>query len=164
MKPIVYIFLCAFTASCSHSYYIVRHAEKLKAAAGSAISAPNDPALSETGKMRAEKLKETLIDKKIKYIFSTNTIRTLNTAKPLSEAIGIKTMLYKPGKDSAFIEQLKRLKKNTLIVGHSNTIDDIVNLLCNKINIPADIADSVYDNLFIVTYRGKNISFKQLKY
>ena len=164
MRRILFPALCLIITSCSHTYYVVRHAEKLKPAAGGAISVTNDPPLSETGKMRAEKLKEMLIDKKIKYIFSTNTIRTTTTAKPLSDAIGMQTVLYNPKKDSAFIEQLKRLKKNVLIVGHSNTIDDVVNHLCNKICIPTDIADSVYDNLFIVKYRGKNISFKHKKY
>ena len=164
MKQILLPVLSLIIASCSHSYYIVRHAEKVKPSAGSSISVSNDLALSEAGKKRAEKLKEILLDKKIKYIFSTNTIRTLATAKPLSEAIGINTIQYNTGKNSAFIEQLKTLKKNTLIVGHSNTIDDVVNGLCNKNYIPADISDSVYDNLFIVKYCGKNISFKQLKY
>ena len=164
MKRILFPALCLIITSCSHTYYIVRHAEKIKPAAGSAIAVTNDPTLSETGKMRAEKLKEILIDKKIKHIFSTNTIRTLTTAKPLSDAIGIQTVLYNPKKDSAFTEHLKRLKKNALIVGHSNTIDDVVNRLFNKICIPADIPDSVYDNLFIVKYHGKKISFKQKKY
>ncbi|MEP6675773.1 MAG: phosphoglycerate mutase family protein [Ferruginibacter sp.] len=150
------IILLLLVTSCSHTYYIVRHAEKAQVA--------GDPPLSEAGKQRAEKLKEILKGKKIKYIFSTNTIRTLSTAKPLSDAIGIKTVIYDPRKDSVLIAQLKTLKKNVLIVGHSNTIDDIVNKLCNAKKIPADIDDAVYDNLFIVTYHGKKINFKQEKY
>ena len=164
MKLIFLLVICVVISSCSHTYYIVRHAEKLKPAAVDVTSPGNDPALSETGKMRAEKLKEILLDKKIKYIFSTNTIRTLTTAKPLSDAIGVNTILYNPGKNADFIKKLKTLKKNTLIIGHSNTIDDVVNALCNKTYIRTDIADSVYDNLFIVKYRGNRIFFKQLKY
>lgn len=157
-------FLFILITSCSHRYYIVRHAEKMKSSAGSPIAYFNDPVLSEAGKLRAEKLKELLVDKKIKYIFSTNTTRTLTTAKPLSNALGIQTLLYNPAKDSAFIQQLRRLKKNTLIVGHSNTIDNTVNRLSQKIYLPADIADSLYNDLFILKFRGKNIFFRHLKY
>ena len=63
-----------------------------------------DPELSKVGKMRAQKLKGILLNEKIKYIFSTNTVRTLTTAKPLSDAIRVTTVLYKPGKNSDFIE------------------------------------------------------------
>jgi phosphohistidine phosphatase SixA len=150
------IILMLLATSCSHTYYIVRHAEKTQAA--------GDPPLSAAGKQRAEKLKQLLDEKKIRYIFSTNTDRTISTAKPLSEATGVKIELYDPRKDSAFIVLLKGLRKNALIVGHSNTIDDIVNKLCNAVKVPADINDAVYDNLFIVRYRGKKIFFQQKKY
>ena len=146
--------------SCSHSYYVVRHAEK----GIPLVTAPNDPPLSDAGKTRAESLKELLKSKKIRYIYSTNTIRTLSTAKPLSDAIAVPIVTYDPRKDSAFVAQLKKLKKNVLVVGHSNTIDDITNKLCNEKKVAADIDDSVYDNLFIVRYRGKKIRFRQEKY
>ena len=71
--------------------------------------------------------KEILKTKKIGYIFSTNTIRTRSTAEPVRAYFNLATEAYPPVPDSAFIARLKSLKKNTLIVGHSNTVDDIVN-------------------------------------
>lgn len=150
------------TASCSRSYYIVRHAEK-EQPPGSGTMMSNDPALSEAGKVRAIVLKDELKGKHIKAIYSTNTIRTRSTAQPLSEATGTTIQLYSTV-DSLITELKKRKKGNVLIVGHSNTVDDIVNKLCNETKVPADLADSQFDNLFIVIYKGKKITFIRHKY
>jgi len=128
------------------------------------MASPNDPPLSEKGKERAEALKDELKHKHIRYIFSTNTTRTLSTAAPLSRVIGVKPVLYDPTPDSTFINSLQALKKNVLIVGHSNTVDDIVNGLCKAIKVTGDLPDNEYDNLFIVTYKGKKIKYRRRTY
>jgi phosphohistidine phosphatase SixA len=151
--------LSLFLFSCTTSYYIVRHAEKVTAEPNMSTDVP----LTDAGKQRAEKLKEILKDKKIGYIFSTNTIRTKTTAEPTANYFKLKTELYtKP--DSAFIVKLKSLKKNTLIAGHSNTVDDIVNLLCNEIKVESDLKDNEYDNLFVVKKKGRKYFFERKKY
>src|SRR5215207_5574089 len=109
-----------------------------------------DPPLAETGKLRAQALKELLKNEKIGHIFSTNTLRTRSTVEPLSQYLNIPVQVYNPRPDSVFIQQLKGLKKDVLIVGHSNTVDDIVNMLTGQQTIPKDLKDSEYDNLFIV--------------
>ena len=147
---------CIFT-SCSHTYYIVRHAEK--AAPDATMS--SDPPLTERGKERAEALKEMLKSKKIAYVFSTNTIRTRSTAQPAADYFHIKIEGYGPKPDSAFIALLKAKRKDVLVVGHSNTVDDIVNMLCNEKKIPADLDDSEYSHLFIVKYKGRKIFFSK---
>ena len=149
--------LLLFIVSCSHTYYIVRHAEK--EAAGPNMS--SDVPLSDKGKQRAEALRETLKNKKIAYVFSTNTIRTKSTAQPTADYFHLAIQTYGPIPDSAFISRLKLLKKNTLIVGHSNTVDDIVNLLCGNKEIAGDLPDTAYSKLFIVTMNGKKISFRE---
>jgi len=141
--------------SQTYTYYIVRHAEKAQTG--------SDPPLSRQGQRRAQALKELLKNKKIGFIFSTNTIRTLSTAKPLSEAIHVPVQIYAQA-NSAFIRKVKGLHKNTLIVGHSNTIDDIANALSNALSVSGDIPDSEYNNLFIVKYIGKKIEFEAKKY
>ena len=149
--------LLLFIVSCSHTYYIVRHAEK--EAAGPNMS--SDVPLSDKGKQRAEALKEILRNKKITYIFSTNTIRTKSTVQPTIDYFHLPIQTYGPIPDSAFISKLRALKKNALIVGHSNTVDDIVNMLCGKKEIAGDLPDTAYSKLFIVTMRGKKTSFKE---
>ena len=124
----------------------------------------NDPPLSDAGRQRAAALKETLKGKKIGYIFSTNTIRTRSTAEPLREWLNLTTETYQPIPEPAFFARLLSLKKNVLLVGHSNTVDDLVNKLCGSIKIPGDLADTAYDNLFVVRKKGKRMSFKNKKY
>jgi len=149
--------LLLFLISCSHSYYIVRHAEKAVQAANMSSDVP----LSEKGKERAEALKEILKNKKISYIFSTNTIRTKSTAQPIADYLGLQIESYGPLPDETFITKLRSLKKNVLIVGHSNTVDDIVNMLCKRKEVAGDLPDTAYNKLFIVTVKGKKTSFKE---
>jgi 2,3-bisphosphoglycerate-dependent phosphoglycerate mutase len=163
MKQVLTIFcLVMLISSCTKTtYYIVRHAEKATVSPGMSSDVP----LSEAGVQRAEKLKELLKDKNIGSIFSTQTIRTTSTAKPLSEAMNIPIEIYNPRDTSAaFINQLKTIqRKNVLVVGHSNTVDDIVNKLMGSILL-TDLQETEYNNLFIVKRSGKKYSLKKMKY
>ena len=167
-KIILYIVSLIVLSSCSSvRYYIVRHAEKETASTGTVMNTPNDPPLSAAGRVRAIELREALKNKGIKYIFSTNTIRTISTAQPLNELEGnTKIELYNT-KDSLdfLIIKLKEIKKgNSLIVGHSNTVDDIVNKLVGETKVSQDLPDSKYDNLYIVTKKGKHYKFENKTY
>jgi broad specificity phosphatase PhoE len=163
MKQVLTIFcLVMLISSCTKTtYYVVRHAEKATASPGMTSDVP----LSEAGMQRAEKLKELLKDKNISSIFSTQTIRTTSTAKPLSEVLNLSIQIYNPrDTTNVFIDQLKAIKKkNVLVVGHSNTVDDIVNRLMGS-TLLSDLQDTEYDNLFVVTRKGKKYSFKRMKY
>lgn len=156
MRNILFVlFALIVLTSCSHSYYIVRHAEKAVPSPGNTMSSPNNPPLSEAGEQRAIQLREQLSNKKIELIYSTHTIRTEATAEPLRQLKNLTITNYGPFPDSAFINKLKGLNKNVLIVGHSNTVDDIVNGLTGRRSVDGDLADSEYDNLFVVTYNAK---------
>jgi broad specificity phosphatase PhoE len=131
------------------------------------MSTPDDPPLSAAGRVRAIDLREALKNKGIQYIFSTNTIRTIATAQPLEELHeGTKTETYNT-RDSLdqFINRVRGIQKgNVLIVGHSNTVDDIVNKLVGEIKVPKDLPDSEYDNLYIVTKKGNRYRFENKTY
>ena len=163
MKFLLIFFSFALLTSCSRTFYIVRHAEKA-AAGNNTTMMSNDPTLTEAGKERAEALKKLLKTKKIGTVFSTNTLRTKSTAEPTRAYFDLVTETYPSLPDSAFIIRLKSLKKNSLIVGHSNTVDDIVNKLCGSTKIPGDLTETEYDNLFVVKKKGRKMSFKTLKY
>ena len=140
--------------SCSSTYYIVRHAEKEAASSNMTSDVP----LSAAGKERAEALKQELQHKHIRRIYSTNYIRTRETAQPLSSATGVAIETYDP-RDTTFTGRLKDLKKgNTLIVGHSNTVDDLVNRLTGK-QLLQDLPDTQYGDLFVVTKKGKRYQY-----
>jgi phosphohistidine phosphatase SixA len=165
-KFLLAIVFSFFLTSCSHTYYVVRHAEKAEPSSGTTMNTPDDPLLSEAGIKRAEALREKLQGENIRNIFSTNTKRTRLTAEPLSKHVGVAIQTYGPRPDSLFISKLKSLKSNTLIVGHSNTVDEIVNGLTKQKNL-SDLADSEYDNLFVVKYKrffGTTIKYERKKY
>lgn len=164
MRSLIICLIILFVlSSCRQTYYIVRHAEK-ETVDSSATMMKNDPLLTEAGKQRAEELKEILKTKKIGYIFSTNTIRTRSTAELTRAHFKLAIEAYKPMPDSAFILQLKSLKKNVLIIGHSNTVDDLVNKLCGQIKIPSDLPDTAYDNLYVVIKKRNKWFFENRKF
>lgn len=146
-----------FLASCTTRYYIVRHAEK---ATAQHISA--DVPLSEQGEKRAMALRERLRTAGIQHIFSTNFQRTRATAAPLAELLGISPELY-DSQDSTFVSRLKAIKENTLVVGHSNTVDDIVNGLMSN-QVMTNLQDAEYGDLFVIKKRGLKFSWDRKKF
>jgi phosphohistidine phosphatase SixA len=93
-----------------------------------------------------------------------NTIRTRSTVKPTADLFGLTIETYSPQPDSSFIRLLKSKRKNVLVVGHSNTIDDIANMLCGLKVVPGDLKDNEYDNLYLIKKKGNHYSFTNKKY
>lgn len=164
MKKIILLAIISTVifSSCTRTIYVVRHAEKIAPTDTTAKMMLNDLPLSEAGKVRAINLKEQLSREKIKHIYSTNTSRTINTANPLSKSVNVPIIIY--SNVDSVVSIVRSQKGNVLIVGHSNTVDDIVNKLTGKTQIAADLKDYEYDNLFIVKFRGKKSFFRQRKY
>lgn len=127
--------------------YLVRHAEK-------ASSPANDPPLTAPGEQRAQALSDSLAAKKIRYIYSTNTLRTRSTAQPLASKIGLTIQPY--GTDTLWevARHLRKIPGNALVVGHSNILLPLLDQLPvthQKKTIP----DSDYDNLFVLTIKRR---------
>jgi phosphohistidine phosphatase SixA len=139
--PILLLFIL-LTSGCYHNIYIVRHAEK-------STDPKNDPYLTAQGEQRAEALKLLLQNKKIKQIFSTNTNRTKETAKPMSSFTNIPIQLYNNDTISNFYKHIFLSKKNTLVIGHSNTVLNMLDTL-GLVRRIQSIGDKEYDNIFIV--------------
>ena len=141
---IIFFTLPLFAAP--ETYYLLRHAEKKDYL---------NPSLTEQGQIRANRIATFLSDKNISHIFSTNYNRTLETAKPLSEKLNITVTHYNPRQLSAFVKQLKTLKGNVVIVGHSNTTPDLVKLLSDK---TISIKEDEFDKVFIIKDRKLTIT------
>jgi broad specificity phosphatase PhoE len=152
------VVLCLVT-SCGNVYYIVRHAEKATPSPGPTMMTTNDPPLSHEGELRAKALAELLKNKNIARIFTTNTIRTKATVAPVANYFKIEPELYSVAGEG-FISKLKSINKNTLIVGHSNTVDDLVNMLTGEAHL-SDLPDSAYSNIYIVIRKGNRFQLKQ---
>ena len=84
------------------------------------------------------------------------------TAQPLSGATKVKIISY--SNVDSMVNVIKSIKGNVLVVGHSNTVDDIVNKLCGQTKITGDLKDNEYDNLFLVKFRGKKRIFSRRTY
>ncbi len=131
--------------ACTHKIYIVRHAEK-------STEPNNDPHLTEAGKTRAEELKKILETKNITAIFSTNTNRTKETATPLANANNATIQIYKNDTAIKMFANIFKSKQNALIVGHSNTILPLLQVI--EIMPPMlQVSDWEYDNLLVVKYK-----------
>ncbi len=141
---------------------VLRHAEKDTSKAGSqAMQA--DPDLSVAGKARAQNLVTTLDGYAVDAVYSTNYQRTRATVTPLAEKYKLKVELYDPRNQQALVDQIKTLEGKTIVVvGHSNTAPRLVNLLAGTTY--ADLADSVYDHLYVITIKDGVASVELKKY
>lgn len=136
------IFSVLVSASAAPSaIFIVRHAEK-------ASNTDKDPDLSEAGHARAKSLAQMLKDTNITAIYATEFKRTQQTAAPLAKTLGIELTIV-PAKDTVvLLAKLRDLHGNALVVGHGNTIPDLIKAL--GVEMPIHIAETDYDNLFVV--------------
>lgn len=153
-KSIWLLFLVLLLSCKTTTYYVVRHAERESTAMTS------DVPLSEAGRQRAQALKTLLQKENIRHIFSTNYVRTRSTVQPLADALHLSVEIYDP-RDTTFISRIEALKGNVLIVGHSNTVDDLVNALSGERVVEGDLPDAQYGDLFIVRKKGSRRVFEK---
>ena len=144
----------ALSSSFSQSsVFIVRHAEK--------SDDSKDAELSETGRVRAEALANMLRDAKISAIYTTEFKRTQQTAAPLAKALGLTVTILPATNQAALVAKLRASTANSLVVGHGNTIPDIIKTL--GISEPVNISEIDYENLFVVVL-GKEPYLIRLHY
>jgi broad specificity phosphatase PhoE len=118
--------------------YLVRHGEK--AAEG------KDPDLTPQGAQRAQNIAAMLGKTGIAHIFSTATKRTRQTAQPLAQANGLPVQVYDPRTPQALVAKVKTLSGAVLVVGHSNTLPELVRLFGGQPGL--DVADNEYDRVY----------------
>jgi phosphohistidine phosphatase SixA len=150
----------ALFSSCTHTstIYVVRHGEK--------VSPSGDVALSGDGLQRAETLKDSLMNKKITAVYSTNFKRTQQTAGPTATHFGKPIITYNNG-DSLMQVLVNKKNARTLVTGHSNTVPNMLRAVGLQTSFSGNIPDNQYDNLFIVTVKwkgGKTVTLKEVKY
>lgn len=146
-SALLFFFLLLSTVDAEPpTIFLVRHAEK------AATEGP-DMDLSDAGRARAEALATVLKDTGITAIYTTELKRTQQTAAPTAKALHLEPAII-PAKDrAALMAKLQGASGNVLIVGHSNTIPELIKAL--GITTPIDIADSDYGNLFVVLLEPK---------
>jgi broad specificity phosphatase PhoE len=150
----VLIAASASSVFAQSSVFLVRHAERADSGMAASKMTGADPDLSGAGRLRAEALAKMLKDTKIAAIYTTEYKRTKQTAEPLATTLGVPVTAF-PSKDlAALMQKLKTATGNVLVVGHSNTVPEIIKAL--GVADPVVIGDDEFDNLFIVS-RGSLI-------
>ena len=142
------ILLCCLTFSATTkaqeitTIYLVRHAEK--------VDSSRNSGLTELGKLRAQAFSKLLQGAQLTHVFSTPFIRTRDTAAPTALMHQLEIEEYDADKAAQFASKLRTLPGTVLVVGHSNTIPDLVNRLTGE-NFEA-LDERVYDKVYIVKY------------
>jgi broad specificity phosphatase PhoE len=128
---------------------VVRHAEK-------ATGQGEDPDLSAEGAARARSLGRALRDAGVSAVITTQWKRTAETALPTTTEAGVTPEMVPVVWDSvawhaaAVAAAVRRHQGEVvLVVGHSNTVPDIVAAL--GVEKPDPMCDSEYDRMEIVT-------------
>lgn len=134
---------CGFAAESVRTVILVRHAER---------AGGTDPSvgISEAGRCRAESLARMLADARVTAIYATEVKRTQQTAEPLAKKFGIQANVVPAKNTDQLVAQLRSSSNGTaVVVGHSNTVPEIIRLLGGGTVPP--IADTEYDRMFVVT-------------
>jgi broad specificity phosphatase PhoE len=145
--------LASVDAVAQDTVFLVRHAERADAGMASTGAAVNDPDLSAEGRARADSLAMMLKDADVTAIYATEFKRTQQTAAPLAKALGLTVTIVKAAEPTKLVEALRSAAGNVLVVGHSNTVPDVVRFLGVRASIT--IGEAEYDNLFVVTTRAE---------
>lgn len=122
--------------------YLIRHAEKADASA--------NPNLSAEGLERAANWAVLLQDVAFEAFYSTNYNRTLQTIQPIATSNEKEVIVYNPSNFG--LEHLIGAYegKNIFIVGHSNTIPQLINAYLGETIYP-DMTESEFGNLYKIT-------------
>lgn len=113
---------CATTpASDQPVYYVMRH---LHTPAGE-----RDPDLTAEGQRQAALLAQQALPSAPRAIYVSSYKRAQQTAAPLAERLGLTPIIYDPADTPALVARVRSGPSPALIVGHSNTVPDIIEQL-----------------------------------
>jgi broad specificity phosphatase PhoE len=159
------VFLIAVSASVAAAQHrnltviLVRHAEKDV----SPTADKQNPELTADGKTRAEKLVKTAGKYKPKAIFSSNFIRTRDTAKPLAAKRELEIQIYDHRNLQAIAELIMSGKyKKIFVVGHNSTTPALANLLIGSEKYKP-LLESEYDKMFVIKIYKKKTRPNKIK-
>jgi broad specificity phosphatase PhoE len=127
----------------SKTIIVVRHAE----ADGSQHG--GDPVLSPDGRARALELARTLADTQLRTVYVTHFQRNRQTVAPLPRRAGEKPTVIDNVADTLTALRAEPLGATALVVGHSNTVPDLIRGLTGQA-LPAD-EPIIFDRMWIVT-------------
>ena len=139
-------------ADCPVTVLLLRHAER-------ASSPVTDPPLTSAGQERAHALIQVAGKAGVRAVFTTQFVRSKQTAQPLANHLGITPIVLSLSATSpqAYVQELVARIRSTpantsvLVVSHTNTIPMIVAELSGLSIAP--IGQEEFDRLFIIETR-----------
>jgi broad specificity phosphatase PhoE len=132
---------------------LIRHAEKET----SEMTDQNDPPLDPSGKERAERLVKKIGKYHPGAIYSTNYKRTRGTVEPLAKERNKTIQIYDASKPQDLVNTIMASKtKRFVIVGHSNTIPPLVNLITEK-DLFKNLQDPEYSVIWIIRMKDGKV-------
>ena len=131
--------MTAGVAVAADTVYVIRHLQKATGA---------DPPLSEIGAANARLLAERLAKSGIKAIFATPTKRAMETAQPLAQKLHVSITSYDPREPAALVGKVARVNGAALVVGHSNTVPELVAAFGGS--KPGSLTEQDYGTIFVV--------------
>jgi len=134
--------LAAASADATPVVFIVWHAEK-------AATGGNDPDLSVAGQKRAEALARILKDSQITTVLVTEFKRTQETAAPTAKEAQLSSVVVPANDVGSLAAKVRGLNGNALVVGHGNTIPELMKAL--GIATPIAIPENDYSEIFVVS-------------
>lgn len=135
--------------------YLVRHAETVSDGTG-------DPALSAEGRARASRLARMLAGAGLDAVHATAYRRTPETAAPVAAATGLTAREYDPRALEALARRLLGEGGRHLVVGHSNTTPELVDLLGGASGGP--IGEEEYGRVYVLTAAPGGVHTARLGY
>jgi 2,3-bisphosphoglycerate-dependent phosphoglycerate mutase len=136
------------SAQTDKTIVLVRHVEKDSSPTADKV----DPELSEEGKARAERLAKAIRRYKPHEIFSTPFKRTRQTAEPTAKRRKKEIQTYDPSKPADLVSKIMDPSSKTvhyLVVGHSNTVPGLANLLAKK-EIFRNLLETEYGVIWVI--------------
>jgi broad specificity phosphatase PhoE len=124
-------------------FYVMRHLQK---------AAGTDPGLTEQGQACAARLADEMAGSGVRAIYASTTRRARETAAPLAARLGVEPAEYDPRDTAALLARVRSEAGSVLVVGHSNTVPDIVAGLGGA--RPADLAEDRYGEVWWVARSG----------
>lgn len=124
--------------------FVVRHLQK---------AAGDDPSLTAEGAAAAERLADLLEDDGVTAIFATPTRRAMETAQPLANRLGIAVTAYDPRNPEALLKAAASAPGAVLVVGHSNTVHDLVARFGGR--APPPLSEEDYGTVWVVSDTGE---------
>jgi phosphohistidine phosphatase SixA len=127
-------------AGSGRHIYVMRHLHK---------DTGEDPPLSQEGASLARLLAGHFASFGIEAVFATPTRRAIQTGEPLARLLGLPVTVYDPGDIAALACAIEAAPGNILVVGHSNTVPDLVAAFGGA--KPEPLSEDDYGTIYQVT-------------